>query len=160
MKNKWMTFAGALVSLSVLGTFTAPSLMAQARPALVQDTDQAARAPFEVTMQVQFNNFQLVPVSIPAGYRLVIDYVSIVGVATTSGAYIEPVINLIPSVSGGQPASFLFTPEVSKIVPAEFLHSEKVAITADSLMVQGAYNGSAPRSYNFFLSISGHLIKL
>src|SRR5471030_1480212 len=45
-------------------------------PVLMKDVDQAARAPFQVSVPININNFTYTPVAIPAGQRLVIDYIS------------------------------------------------------------------------------------
>ena len=63
MKNRLMTFAGALALLAVLGKFYAPPLMAQVKATFIQDVDQAARQPFQVTVPVNINNFNFTAVT-------------------------------------------------------------------------------------------------
>jgi hypothetical protein len=159
MKNRLFTLAGALV-LCVLGNFNAPPLMAQTRAALVQDVDQAARAPFQVTVPVNINNFTWTPVSIPSGKRLVIDYVSISGAAQTSGAYVQPLILLSSSVAGSAAASYYIAPQQSGTAPGQYYHSEKPTIYADSLNVSPAYAGYTPSFMSFSVVISGHLVSI
>lgn len=160
MKNRFLTFAGALVSLSAIGNFSAPSLMAQARPALVQDTDQAARAPFQATVSVNINNFNYTPVSIPSGFRLVIDFVSLSGAAQTAGPYVQPIILLNTSVAGNANAVYYIGPQQSGTAPGQYYHDEKVAIYADSLLVGPAFAGYNPTFMAFNVVISGHLVKI
>lgn len=158
MKNKLLTFAGALALLGVLGKSYAPPLMAQVRAALVQDVDQPARAPFQVTVPVNINNFTFTPVSIPAGHRLVVDYISMSGAAQTTGADVQPIIILSSSVAGSANALYYIAPQQSGTVPGQYYHTEKTTIYADSLNVSPAFAGFTPSFLSFNVVISGHLI--
>jgi hypothetical protein len=159
MKNKLLTLAGGLALLAVLGKFYVPPLLAQARAALVQDIDQPARAPFQVTVPVNVNNFIFTPVSIPAGQRLVIDYISLSGAATTiMGPNLQPIVILSSSVAGGPSSLYYYAPVQSTTDPGQFYHSEKTAIYADSLAVGPAFAGYEPNFLSFNVVISGHLI--
>jgi hypothetical protein len=160
MKNKLLTFAGALALFGVLGNFYAPPLMAQTRAALVQDVDQAARAPFQVTVPVDVTNFTYTPVSIPSGKRLVVDFISLSGAAGTSGAYLQPIILLSSSVAGGAAALYYIAPQQSGGAPGQYYHSEKTTIYADSLNVGPAYAGFTPTFMIFSVVISGHLVSI
>ena len=160
MKNKLLTFAGALALLGVLGNFYAPPLMAQTRAALVQDVDQAARAPFQVTVPVNITNFTYTPVSIPSGKRLVVDYISLSGAAQTSGAYIQPLILLSSSVAGSATAVYYIAPQQSGTAPGQYYHTEKTTIYADSLSVGPAFAGFTPTFMIFNVVISGHLVSI
>ena len=158
MKNRLLTFAGALALLAVLGKFYAPPLMAQVRAALVQDVDQPARAPFQLTVPVNINNFNFTPVTIPTGQRLVIDYVSMSGAAQTAGSYVQPIVILSSSVAGGSSNLYYIAPEQSGTVPGQYYHTEKATIYADSLSVSPAFAGFTPSFMSFNVVISGHLI--
>jgi hypothetical protein len=160
MKNKLLTFAGVLALVGVLGKFYAPPLLAQARAALVQDVDQPARAPFQVTVPVNINNFNFTPVSIPAGHRLVIDYIAMAGAAQTTGADIQPIILLSSSVAGGSNNLYYIAPQQSGTVPGQYYHTEKATIYADSLSVSPAFAGFTSSFMSFNVVISGHLITL
>jgi len=160
MKNKLLTLAGALALLGVLGKFYAPPLMAQARAALVQDVDQPARAPFQVTVPININNFNYTPVTIPTGKRLVIDYISMSGAAQTTGADIQPIIILSSSVAGGSNTLYYIAPQQSGTVPGQYYHAEQATIYADSLSVSPAFSGYTPSFMAFNVVISGHLISL
>jgi hypothetical protein len=158
MKNRLITFAGALALLAVVGKFYAPPLMAQVRAALVQDVDQPARAPFQVTVPININNFTVTPVTIPAGKRLVVDYISMSGAAQTAGAYIQPIIILSSSVAGSSNCLYYIGPQQSGTAPGQYYHTEKAAIFADSLSVSPAFAGFTPTFLAFNVVISGHLI--
>lgn len=158
MKNKLLTFAGALALLGVLGKFYAPPLMAQVRAALVQDVDQPARAPFQVTVPININNFNFTPVTIPAGHRLVIDYISMSGAAQTKSTDVQPIIILSSSVAGNPSALYYIAPPRSGNVPGQYYHTEKATIYADSLSVSPAFAGFTPSFMSFNVVISGHLI--
>ena len=160
MKNKLLTFAGALALLAVLGKFYAPPLMAQVRAALVQDVDQPARAPFQVTVPININNFTFTPVSIPAGKRLVVDYISMSGAAQTSGTDIQPIIIFSSSVAGSSNCLYYVAPQQSGTVPGQYYHTEKAAIFADSLSVSPAFAGFTPTFMAFNVVISGHLVSV
>jgi hypothetical protein len=79
MKNKLLTFAGALALLATLGHFYAKPLLAQVRAALVQNVDDPGRIPYQGVRACFFqsNNFCTVNFPpVPAGKRLVITHVS------------------------------------------------------------------------------------
>ena len=160
MKNRLLTFAGALALLAVLGKFYAPPLMAQVRAALVQDVDQPARAPFQITVPININNFNFTPVAIPAGKRLVIDYVSMSGAAQTSGPDVQPIIIFSSSLNGGSNSLYYFGPSPSATVPGQYYHAEPTTIYADSLNVSPAFSGYTPTFMSFNVVISGHLISV
>jgi hypothetical protein len=160
MKNKLLTFAGALCLLAVVGKFYAPPLMAQVRAALVQDVDQPARAPFQATVQLNFTNFTFTPVTIPAGKRLVVDFVSVSGAAGTTGTDIQPIVILNSSVAGNAASSYYIAPQQSGTVPGQFYQNSPVTIYADSLSVGPAFAGFTPAFLIFNVTISGHLVSV
>lgn len=159
MKNKLLTFAGALALVAVLGKFYAQPLMAQVRAAMVQDVDQPARAPFQVVVPININNFNFAPVTIPSGKRLVIDYISMSGAAQTAGAYVQPIILVQASVAGGPAVNYYYGPQQSG-ASGEYYHSEQARIYADTLAVGPAFSGYTPTFMAFNVVISGHLINL
>lgn len=158
MKNRLLTLAGALLLLAVLGKFYAKPVLAQVRAALVQDVDQPARAPFQVAVPININNFTFTPVSIPTGKRLVIDYISTDGAAQTAGSYIQPIIILSSVVAGGSAAMYYIAPSQSTTAPGQYYHTETAKIYADSLEVSPAFAGFTPTFMAFNVVISGHLI--
>ncbi len=160
MKNRLLTFAGALALLAVLGKFYAPPLMAQVKAAMVQDVDQPARQPFQVTVPININNFTYTPVTIPSGKRLVVDYISMSGAAQTNGPDIQPIIILSSSVAGNPGALYYIAPQQSGTAPGQYYHTEQAAIFADSLSVSPAFAGYSPTFLAFNVVISGHLVSL
>jgi hypothetical protein len=155
-----MTFAGALALLAVLGKFYAKPLMADVKSALVQDVDNPGRNPFQATVTVNVNNFTYTPVPIPAGKRLVVDYISMSGAAQTTGEDIQPIVILSAAVAGSPNALYYIAPEQSGTVPGQFYHTQQAAIYADSLGVGPAFSGFTPSFMTFSVVISGHLISL
>jgi hypothetical protein len=160
MKNKLLTLAGTLALLAVVGKFYAPPLMAQVRAALVQDVDQPARAPFQVTVPVNINNFTFTPVPIPSGKRLVIDYISLEGAAQTAGAYVQPIVILSSTVAGSPAASYYLQPSQSSVAPGQYYSNGPATIYADSLSVSPAFSGYTPTFLSFNVVISGHLVSV
>lgn len=158
MKNKLLSLAGALVLLAVLGKFYAKPVLAQVRAALVQDVDQPARAPFQVTVPININNFTFSPVTIPAGKRLVVDYVSLSGAAQTAGSYVQPIIILSSTITGQGNSLFYFAPNPSVTAPGQYYSTQQTTIFADSLSVSPAFAGFTPTFLAFNVVLSGHLI--
>ena len=78
MKNKLLTFTGALALLAVLGEFYAPPLMAQVRAALVQDRDSVGRNLYQSVNNCSnvTNPCVIAFPAVPAGQRLIITQVS------------------------------------------------------------------------------------
>ncbi len=126
----------------------------------VKDVDQPARAPFQATVQLNINNFTYTAVPIPAGQRLVIEYVSISGAAQSANGPIQPIALLSTSVAGNPGATFYIAPPSNSLLPTQFYHAEPVAIYADTLEVGPAYSGYTPGFMALNVVISGHLISV
>lgn len=127
-------------------------------PVLMKDVDQAARTPFQVTVPININNFTYTPVAIPAGQRLVIDYLSYSGAAQTSGSYVQPILLLAVGVANNPPVLHYYGSDPSSAAPGQYYHSENVTIYADTLQVGPAFAGFTPSFMTFSLVITGHLI--
>jgi len=159
MKNKLHTFAAALMLLAVAGIFCAKPAMAQARPTLVQNTDEPARAPFQTTVSLNLSTSTLfVSVPIPPGKRLVIDYVSVSGAAASNSGAIQPVIILESAVAGSPSVNYYLSQNQSPLVTTQFQSAAPMTIYSDSLAVAFGYSGFTPSFAVFNVSISGHLI--
>jgi len=159
MKSKLNTFAAALMLLAVAGTFAAKPAMAQARATLVQNTDEPARAPFQAVVNLNYGtNTLFVSVPIPSGKRLVVDYVSVSGDASSSTGNIQPYIILSSSVAGQTGANFFLTQTQSPLATTQFSSAGPVTIYSDNLAVAFGYAGFTPNFANFTIVISGHLI--
>src|SRR5271169_6563070 len=73
-KDKLLTWAGMIVTLAVLGHYYSKPLLAQARAALVRDSDNPALQPAFIALSGGGTYPQTYLV--PAGKRLVIEYIS------------------------------------------------------------------------------------
>lgn len=124
----------------------------------VQDADQPARQPFQATVTVNLNNFTYTSVPIPAGKRLVIEYVALAGASASSGGGVQPVILLNSDVAGSANALYYIQPVQSTAAPSQFYFNGPVTIYADNFSVGFGYAGFAPNFLVFNVVISGHLI--
>jgi len=165
MKHKLLILAGVLAVVAVLGGFYGKPVAAQIRGLLVQDVDQPARAP----LQQSFYLTQLGgnPVTIPKGYRLVVDYVCAQG-----SAYAAPNPPDTSTNNGTQPLIVLTTPagsstqkyplylQQSPTIYSQWSGSWPVTIYADSLTVGLGYSGYSPEAgtFAFDIMVSGHLV--
>lgn len=175
VRSAALAMALAITSVCALGQITEPPRprAALAKPAVtavtpkaavaaanVKDVDQPARAPFQATVELNINNFTYTAVPIPAGQRLVIEYVSISGAAQSSSGPVQPIALLSTSVAGNAGALFYIAPTPSAALPTQFYHSEPTAIYADSLEVGPAFAGYTPSFMVLNVVISGHLISV
>jgi len=161
MKNKLHTFAAALMLLAVAATFCAKPAVAQARPTLVQNTDEPARAPFQTTVSLNYSTSTLfASVPIPSGKRLVIDYVSVNGAAASNSGPIQPVIILESAVAGSPAVSYYLTQTQSPLVTTQFHSAAPMTIYSDTLAVAFGFSGYTPSFAVFNVSISGHLVSI
>ena len=149
----------ALVTLSV--AMVSPKTAHALAAVLVQDVDQPARAPFQATVLVNANNLDPTPVNIPAGKRLVIDFVSVNGFTQASASgNVQPLIVLHSIVGGGDPALYYFTPALAPGDPGQYYINMPTTIYADTLAVAPDYAGYPPELEVFAVIISGHLINV
>jgi hypothetical protein len=80
MKNRLLTFAGALALLAVLGHYYAKPLMAQVRATMVQNIDERGRNPYIQTLPCYTqttNQCAAFFPAVPAGMTLVIEHISV-----------------------------------------------------------------------------------
>lgn len=159
MKRKLRTLAGLVALLGACTVFHAPTLAAQTTtPTLVKDVDEAARGAFTVTVEVNINNFNYIPVKIPTGKRLVIDYISMSGAAQSPDGPIQPIIILQAQNAGSASNLFYFAPQQSSTVPGQFYDAKQTTIYADMLSVGPGFSGFSPSFLGFNVVISGHLV--
>jgi len=126
---------------------------------LAQSTDPALNA-FQVTVQVNVNNFNYTSVTIPAGQRLVIQNVSLSGAAQTSGAYLQPIV-ILSSTLGAEPANLrYFAPRPSATDPTQYYDDFSTTLYADTLAVGPAFAGYSPTFLAFNVVITGYLVDL
>jgi hypothetical protein len=155
MKHKLLILAGVLAVVAVLGGFYGKPVAAEIRGLLVQDVDQPARAPFQWTFGFLTADTPDQTVTIPKGYRLVIDYVNAQGDVTPSG--VQPEIVLYVPASNSLPQYYLYL-EQSAADPEHFSGSWPVTIYADTLKVGTGYAGGAPSIFSLTVAVSGHLV--
>ena len=175
LRSVALAMALAITSVCALAQITEPPRprAALAKPAViavtpkaavaaanVKDVDQPARAPFQATVELNINNFTYTAVPIPAGQRLVIEYVSISGAAQSGSGPIQPIALLSTTVAGNAAATFYIAPPSNSLLPTQFYHAEPTAIYADTLEVGPAFAGYTPSFMVLNVVISGHLISV
>ena len=124
----------------------------------VRNADEPGRGAFQTTVQVGFG-LGLVGVPIPAGTRLVIDYVSIHGNASGPGAVV-PTILFESSINSQPSVNYYISPVLIDPTLDQWRASEQVKIYADSLAMGVGYAGAVPTTLSFAVDISGHLINM
>jgi hypothetical protein len=154
MKFNRMVLTGALALLGTFVAFPAANLHAQS------DFDIAFNA-FQVTVPINaITNFNYTPVAIPKGKRLVVQNVSLSGAAQTAGAYIQPIVILGATLSGGPLNYHYFAPNPSVTDPGQYYMSTPTTIYADTLEVGPAFAGFTPTFQSFNVVITGYLVDL
>jgi hypothetical protein len=148
MQRKLLICLGSFVLFGVLG-------ISPVRAVPTQDVPD----PFVTTVTVNpVTNFNYTLVPLPAGMRLVIDYVSLSGAAESTSGAIQPIVILNTQLNGGTNNLFYFAPPQNAQLPTQFYSSEKTVIYADTLYVGPAFAGFTPSFDTFNVVISGHLI--
>jgi hypothetical protein len=143
------------LTLALLGSFTVftPANL------LAQTTDPALNA-FQVTVNIDVNNFTFTAITIPAGQRLVIQNISLSGAAQTNGAYVQPII-LFSSTLGTEPSNLrYFGPSPSATAPGQYYADYPTTLYADTLSVAPGFAGYTPTFMNFNVVITGYLVNL
>jgi len=160
------TWKRSLVATGVLGIILAGSvvitpkrLLAQVKYALVRDEDSPARNAFQATFTIH-GDLAGGSIPIPAGKRLVVDFIEAHGTATSTGPSIQPLVVLSSSLSSNPSVNYYFPLQVQTAGINQFTQTEKVAVYADSLSVNMAYSGYAPSTFIFVANVSGHYIDI
>jgi hypothetical protein len=128
-----------------------------ANPVPTQSVD--AQNAFQADVTITWPNAQ--SITIPAGQRLVVDFVAIHGVANSLSGAIQPSIILESSLTGGGSANYYLQPGPSPVnIPGEnqLYLAQPVKVYADSLTVSPAFAGFSPYTFIFDVEISGHLV--
>lgn len=147
MKNKLSMLAGTFV-LGVLGFCIAHPAAAQTAP-----------VPFVTTVVVNpVADFNYTQVTIPAGKRLIVDYVSISGAAFSTSGAIQPIVVLNTVLGTGPGNLFYFAPQANAQLPTQFYMIQPTVIYADKLYVGPAFAGFTPTFDIMSVVISGHLV--
>jgi len=127
-----------------------------ANPVPTQAVD--AKNAFEETLSLGLSPQ---PISIPAGQRLVVDFITISGIADSLTGPIQPTIILQSSLNGGGSASYYLDPAPSPVnIPGanQLYLAQPLTVYADNLTVSPAYAGFPPYTFIFNVAISGHLV--
>ncbi len=158
--KKRLTAAGVMTGVLILGSLSGPRhLLAQAKYALVRNVDEPGRGAFQTTVQVGFGT-GLAGVPIPAGKRLIIDYVSIHGNASGTSGAVVPTILIESSINSQPSINYYISPVQIDPTIDQWRASQEVKIYADSLAIGVGYAGSVPFVLSFLVDISGHLIDM
>ena len=141
-------------NVSIAGT---PTVSIAGTPT-VRNADEPGRGAFQTSVTVGFGQ-GLVSVPIPAGTRLVIDYVAIHGNASGPGAVV-PTILFESSINSQPSVNYYISPVQIDPTIDQWRSSEQVKIYADSLAMGVGYAGVVPTTLSFVVDISGHLIDM
>ena len=141
-------------NVSIAGT---PTVSVAGTPT-VRNADEPGRGAFQTTLTVAFGQ-GLAAVSIPAGTRLVIDYVAIHGNAEGPGA-IVPTILFESSINSQPSVNYYISPVLIDPTIDQWRASQQVKIYADSLQMGVGYAGALPTTLQVDVDISGHLINM
>jgi hypothetical protein len=152
MKINRIVRALTLALLSCFAIFPSANLLAQT-------TDPALNA-FQVTVNVNIDNFNFTTVTIPAGQRLVIQDISLSGAAQTSGAYVQPIVILSSTLGAGAANLRYFGPNPSATDPGQYYADYPTTLYADTLEVSPAFAGYTPTFMSFNVVITGYLVNL
>ena len=165
----------ALLTLSILGlsfvlTLATSHKVRAAVSALVTVSNTAANpvptqsVDAQNAFQTSFTlGFDVVPVTIPSGQRLVIDFVAIDGAVQSNDGPIQPVIFFNSTLTGGGSGSYVLEPGPSPVnIPGtgQVYIAQPTKIYADTLNVSGGFAGYSPSFFQFTVNISGHLVPI
>jgi hypothetical protein len=180
MKNKLLTFAGALAVMAVLGHFYAKPLLAQVRAALVEDVDQPARnfvqvlqtpiavPAFTTTGVIVSAPFYVVP----ANKRLTVDTLTIFNFFGTNAVPVEADVDVTSGsactggvVGGSSRAAILSVTDHGTDAAGQphIWGSASLPFYADQgqcLFVELQLDSRVAAGQGYFLSMSGHLVSL
>lgn len=124
----------------------------------VRDEDSPGRNAFQVTLPLSLSGVSGQGLTIPAGKRLVVDYVTAAGAGPSSGT--QPYVYIYSTQGAGPSVPFVLTPTQSPLAPQQFQHSERAQISGDQVFVSLAFAGATPVFLSMNVSISGHLIDM
>lgn len=154
MRDKLRISAGLIMLLGILGICTPQGVAAP-----------AADNPFVVTVPLNaVTNFNYTSVTIPAGKRLVVDYVSMSGAAAGVGGPIQPIVILAATLTGGLQNLYYFVPQQDSqggALSSQFYGNQATEVFADdTLLVGPAFAGFSPQFDVFNVVITGHLVDI
>jgi hypothetical protein len=125
MKINRIVLTGALTLLGIFAAVHPANLRAQTNADIWTNA-------FQVTVPINITNFNFTPVTIPTGYRLVIQNISLSGAAQTCGSDIQPII-IFSSTLGANSANLrYFAPLPSATVPGQYYGDFETTMYADT----------------------------
>jgi hypothetical protein len=164
-----LSFGAGAVALGVL-VFAAPRAAhaiaatlvqvanTSANPVLVESID--AKNAFQMTLIL--STVSLTPVPIPAGQRLVVEFISIGGTASSTSGATQPVVVLESTLNGGPVGEFVFdlTPTPVPLPAGTFVLNQPTKIYADTLNMGLGDSGATITGSYIGVTISGHLVAI
>ena len=127
-----------------------------ANPVPTESVDASNAFQYDTTM-----GFASTSVPIPAGKRLVVDFIAVNGEVSSLDGPIQPSVILESALNGGNSANYYFEPAPSPVtisVENQLQLGKDVKIYADSLSISTAFAGYSPNFFSLHISISGHLV--
>ena len=149
------------VRAAVRALVTVANTSANPVPAQSMDAKNAYQVDLTVSLVSGFLTSQAL--TIPAGQRLVVDFVTASGGAYSLSGPIQPSIVLESSLNGGGQANYYLQPApTATVIPGtgQMHLAQPVKIYADNLTVAAGFAGFSPASYVFNVAISGHLVPI
>jgi hypothetical protein len=149
-----------IYKIALTGALSLVGIFAATHPANLQaqtNADIYTNA-FQVTVPININNFNFTSVTIPAGYRLVIQNVSLSGAAQTNGADVQPIIIFSSTLGANSSNLRYFGPNPSATVPGQYYADYETTMYADTLSVSPAFAGFTPTFMAFNVVITGYLV--
>ena len=125
-----------------------------------QNSVDPVRNAFQVTVPININNFNFTPVTIPTGYRLVIQDISLSGAAQTNGTDVQPIIIFSSTLGSNSSNLRYFAPSPSATVPGQYYADYSTTMYADTLEVSPAFAGFTPTFMSFNVVITGSLVNI
>ena len=154
--KKHLSAFAVMAAIVTLGSVAVPKkVWIQVKATFVKDVENPARGAFAAIVDLDYAGTQGKVVSIPAGYRLVVDYVNVAGAAPPTGTQIF--VQLSTNLSSGGSGVYSLMPVQSALSTDHFVSSNPVTLYADNLYVSLAYSGSAPAYGIMKACVSGHL---
>jgi hypothetical protein len=129
-----------------------------ANAAGVRDEDSPGRNAFQTTLILSLSGVSGTGLSIPAGKRLVVDFVTFAGSGPSAGT--QPYLEIFAQQGTGPSVGYQLRPIQSSIIIQQFDLAQPVQICGDNVFVSLAFAGNTPPFLTANVSISGHLINM
>jgi hypothetical protein len=153
-----------VASMPSVSVSSLPSVAVSSMPAValagtssVRDADNDVRNAFVAEIDLDINNVSGEYIQTPPGTRLVIEYMSIAGSATSNAV---PLITIFPGLNGGAGPQFDFFLDQSATNANKYGWNGAVRLYGDLIWVSEAFAGATPAFYTARVSISGHLVPI